>query len=68
MEEAKQRGNVILFIDEIHTVVGAGKAEGAVEFEEVRYGMLMMVLCEFRLSACFWFWLIKEWIGFFKVF
>jgi len=31
LEEAKQRGNVILFIDEIHTVVGAGKAEGAVD-------------------------------------
>ncbi|MFN7064657.1 MAG: AAA family ATPase [Aquificaceae bacterium] len=31
LEEAKQRGNVILFIDEIHTIVGAGKAEGAVD-------------------------------------
>lgn len=31
LEEAKQKGNVILFIDEIHTVVGAGKAEGAVD-------------------------------------
>ena len=24
--------------------------------------------CEFRLSACFWFWHIKEWKGSFKVF
>ncbi len=31
LEEVKQKGNVILFIDEIHTVVGAGKAEGAVD-------------------------------------
>jgi len=31
LEEVKQKGNAILFIDEIHTVVGAGKAEGAVD-------------------------------------
>ncbi len=31
LEEVKQKGNVILFIDEIHTIVGAGKAEGAVD-------------------------------------
>ncbi|MFN3871174.1 MAG: AAA family ATPase [Aquificaceae bacterium] len=31
LEEVKQKGNVILFIDEIHTVVGAGKAEGAMD-------------------------------------
>ena len=30
-ELAKQEGNVILFIDEVHTMVGAGKAEGAMD-------------------------------------
>ena len=30
-ELSKQEGNVILFIDEIHTIVGAGKAEGAMD-------------------------------------
>ena len=28
---AKQQGQIILFIDELHTVVGAGKAEGAID-------------------------------------
>ena len=30
-ELGKQEGNVILFIDELHTVVGAGKAEGSMD-------------------------------------
>ena len=31
LEEVKKDGNVILFIDELHTIVGAGNAEGAVD-------------------------------------
>ncbi|MDR0380367.1 MAG: ATP-dependent Clp protease ATP-binding subunit [Oscillospiraceae bacterium] len=31
MEEIRQAGNVILFIDEIHTIIGAGAAEGAID-------------------------------------
>jgi ATP-dependent Clp protease ATP-binding subunit ClpB len=30
-ELAKQEGQIILFIDELHTVVGAGKAEGSID-------------------------------------
>ncbi len=31
LNEVKNAGNVILFIDELHTIVGAGSAEGAVD-------------------------------------
>ena len=31
MDEVIRNGNIILFIDEIHTIVGAGAAEGAVD-------------------------------------
>ncbi|EMS45024.1 ATP-dependent Clp protease ATP-binding subunit clpA-like protein CD4A, chloroplastic [Triticum urartu] len=31
MEEIKQNGDIILFLDEVHTLVGAGAAEGAID-------------------------------------
>ena len=31
LEEIKRSGNVILFVDEMHTMVGAGAAEGAID-------------------------------------
>ena len=31
MDEVKKAGDVILFIDEIHTIIGAGAAEGAID-------------------------------------
>ena len=31
MQEVQKNGNIILFIDELHTIVGAGSAEGAVD-------------------------------------
>lgn len=35
IEEAKSAGNIILFIDEIHTIVGAGGAEGAIDASNI---------------------------------
>lgn len=35
MEEFKTVGNVILFIDEIHTIIGAGGAEGAIDASNI---------------------------------
>ncbi|MGQ9705780.1 MAG: ATP-dependent Clp protease ATP-binding subunit [bacterium] len=31
IKEVKEEGNIILFIDEVHTLVGAGAAEGAID-------------------------------------
>ena len=40
LKEIKTRGDIILFIDEIHTLVGAGAAEGAIDAESILKPML----------------------------
>lgn len=35
MDEIRKDGNVILFIDEIHTIIGAGAAEGAIDASNI---------------------------------
>jgi len=35
MDEIKKNGNILLFIDEIHTIVGAGAAEGAIDASNI---------------------------------
>ena len=40
LKEIKQRGDVIVFIDEIHTLVGAGAAEGAIDAASMLKPML----------------------------
>ena len=35
LDEVKAAGNVILFIDEIHTIIGAGGAEGAIDASNI---------------------------------
>jgi ATP-dependent Clp protease ATP-binding subunit ClpC len=40
LKEIKARGDIILFIDEIHTLVGAGAAEGAIDAASILKPML----------------------------
>ncbi len=40
LAEVKKSGNVILFIDELHTLVGAGAAEGAIDAANILKPML----------------------------
>ncbi|WIK64484.1 ATP-dependent Clp protease ATP-binding subunit [Gleimia hominis] len=40
LKEIKSRGDIILFIDEIHTLVGAGAAEGAIDAAQILKPML----------------------------
>ncbi|MFD1850732.1 ATP-dependent protease ATP-binding subunit ClpC [Oceanobacillus bengalensis] len=35
MEEIRQAGNIIIFIDELHTLIGAGGAEGAIDASNI---------------------------------
>jgi ATP-dependent Clp protease ATP-binding subunit ClpC len=35
INEIKQAGNIILFIDEMHTIIGAGAAEGAIDASNI---------------------------------
>ncbi|NGX27047.1 MAG: ATP-dependent Clp protease ATP-binding subunit ClpC [Chlamydiae bacterium] len=35
MDEIKKHGNILLFIDEMHTIVGAGAAEGAIDASNI---------------------------------
>ena len=40
LKEIRTRGDIILFIDEIHTLVGAGAAEGAIDAASILKPML----------------------------
>ena len=40
LKEIKTRGDIVLFIDEIHTLVGAGAAEGAIDAANILKPML----------------------------
>ncbi len=35
IQELRQAGNIIMFIDELHTIIGAGAAEGAIDASNI---------------------------------
>jgi len=45
LKEIRTRGDIILFIDEIHTLVGAGAAEGAIDAASILKPMLAGASC-----------------------
>jgi ATP-dependent Clp protease ATP-binding subunit ClpC len=50
MEEIKQSDEIILFIDEVHTLIGAGAAEGAIDAANIlkpalARGELQVIFC-----------------------
>lgn len=48
MEEIKQSDEIILFIDEVHTLIGAGAAEGAIDAANI----LKPALARGELQVC----------------
>ena len=50
LKEIKTRGDIILFIDEIHTLVGAGAAEGAIDAASIFIFLWMLIFIEFKLQ------------------
>lgn len=58
MEEIKQSDEIILFIDEVHTLIGAGAAEGAIDAANIlkpalaRGELQVIFLSKRELSRC----------------
>ena len=55
MEEIKQNEDIILFIDEVHTLIGAGAAEGAIDAANIlkpalARGELQVQILDFELG------------------
>ena len=45
IDEVQNSGNIILFIDEIHTIVGAGGAEGSMDASNILKPSLTKGIC-----------------------
>lgn len=52
MEEIKQSDEIILFIDEVHTLIGAGAAEGAIDAANILKPALARGELQVMIIAC----------------
>lgn len=52
MEEIKQSDEIILFIDEVHTLIGAGAAEGAIDAANILKPALARGELQVRFLTC----------------
>ena len=48
INEVKEDGNILLFIDEIHTIIGAGGAEGAIDAANILKPSLARGTADYR--------------------
>lgn len=53
LQEIKEDGDIMIFIDEVHTLVGAGAAEGAIDAASILKPMLILLYYSFLLSLLF---------------
>jgi ATP-dependent Clp protease ATP-binding subunit ClpA len=64
MEEIKQNDDIILFIDEVHTLIGAGAAEGAIDAANILKPALargeLQVMCRILSSIAAIVMLLKS--------
>ena len=48
LKEVTEDGNIILFLDELHTIIGAGGAEGAIDASNIMKPSLATTIAEYR--------------------
>ena len=57
MEEVKQSDEIILFIDEVHTLIGAGAAEGAIDAANILKPALARGELQVQIPHAFYFYI-----------
>jgi ATP-dependent Clp protease ATP-binding subunit ClpC len=50
MEELKQNPHIILMVDEVHTLIGAGAAEGAIDVSKLILIYIYYILIKLKIE------------------